>query len=112
MDIDITGKLGEYLREYCTEYLKEHSDLEENGDTYGKLRELAYAEMENLFGDAMDYFSMSDLQDDASDSINKEIKELLFEMNSDYCDYKRKNEIDDEIQKLEDRKEKIISLEE
>lgn len=92
MNVDITGLLGCYLKDFCVELVAEGYVTGE-----GSMREHAFNETENLFDDAMGEFSFDDVISDAIDSHDEKIKDLLFERTSDECSYEREYEIDAEI---------------
>ena len=107
--MNITEEVSKYLREYAVKLFTDKVlDVTDFCRTEGKIRDYCYSEISDVFDDAMDEFTLSEIIDDACEKLVQEIKDLLYERTGDECC--NEDEIDREIWKLEIRIQKLKEL--
>ena len=108
--MNITEEIGKYLKEYAVQLsidgILGNTDFSR---TEGEMRDHCYNEIGNLFDDAMNEFTLSDVIDDACEELKQEIKNLLYERTGDECT--DEDAIDEEIGKLERQIARLKELE-
>ena len=107
--MNITEELGKHLREFATELLVDKDiEIEDFCRTEGNIRDYCYNETCEIFDDAMDEFTLSEVIDDAIEVIRQKIKDYLYERTEDVCC--NEDEIDKEIDKLEKQMKRLEEL--
>lgn len=107
--MNITEELGKYLKDFAKDYFVQNPEILEDSDKEGRMRDICYTEIGELFDDAMGEFCLEKIIEDIIEEKVQEIKDLLYEM--PLRDYKEQNIMDEKIGKLEKEIEKLRDLE-